>query len=78
MPFLGVPIIRTIVFWGLYWGPLDIYIYVSDQFRSAAIKIGKALRNSMFLATPGEQECIARALLQTAEDQEKECRATAG
>ena len=19
--FLGVPIIRTIVFWGLYWGP---------------------------------------------------------
>ena len=20
--FLGVPIIRTIVFWGLYWGPL--------------------------------------------------------
>ena len=21
VPFLGVPIIRTIVFWGLYWGP---------------------------------------------------------
>ena len=20
--FLGIPIIRTIVFWGLYWGPL--------------------------------------------------------
>ena len=20
--YLGVPIIRTIVFWGLYWGPL--------------------------------------------------------
>ena len=22
VPFLGVPIIRTIVYWGLYWGPL--------------------------------------------------------
>ena len=22
VPFLGVPIIRAIVFWGLYWGPL--------------------------------------------------------
>ena len=22
VPFLGVPIIRTIVFGGLYWGPL--------------------------------------------------------
>ena len=20
-PFLGVPIIRPIIFWGLYWGP---------------------------------------------------------
>ena len=20
--FLGVPIIRTIIYWGLYWGPL--------------------------------------------------------
>ena len=31
--FLGVPIMRTIVYWGLYWGPLilgryDIYIYI--------------------------------------------------
>ena len=31
--FLGVPIIRTLVFWGPYWGPLilgnyHIYIYV--------------------------------------------------
>ena len=74
----------TIVLWGLYWGPLilgnyHIYIYIdmSDQFRSAAMKIGKALRNSMFPATPGEQECIASALLKTAENQEKECRATA-
>ena len=24
---LGVPIIRTIVFWGLYWGPLILGIY---------------------------------------------------
>ena len=22
VPFLGVPIIRTIVYWGLYWGSL--------------------------------------------------------
>ena len=26
-PFLGVPIIRTIVFWGLYWGPLFLGNY---------------------------------------------------
>ena len=25
--FLGVPIIRTIVFWGLYWGPLILGNY---------------------------------------------------
>ena len=25
--FLGVPIIRTIVFWGLYWGPLILRNY---------------------------------------------------
>ena len=32
VPFLGVPIIRIIVFWGLHWVPLlretTIYIYV--------------------------------------------------
>ena len=32
VPLLGVPIMRTIVFWGLYWGPLfwetTIYIYM--------------------------------------------------
>ena len=26
---LGVPIIRTIVYWGLYWGPLLLGICVS-------------------------------------------------
>ena len=26
-PFLGVPIIRTIVFWGLYWGTLILGNY---------------------------------------------------
>ena len=26
-PFLGVPIIRIIVFWGLYWGPLILGNY---------------------------------------------------
>ena len=25
--FLGAPIIRTIVFWGLYWGPLILGNY---------------------------------------------------
>ena len=25
--FLGVPIIRTIVFWGLYWGPFILGNY---------------------------------------------------
>ena len=27
VPFLGVPIIRTIIFWGLYWGPLVLGNY---------------------------------------------------
>ena len=27
VPFLGVPIIRTIVFWGLYWGTLILGNY---------------------------------------------------
>ena len=27
VPFLGVPIIRTIVYWGLYWGPLIVGNY---------------------------------------------------
>ena len=27
VPFLGVLIIRTIVFWGLYWGPLVLGNY---------------------------------------------------
>ena len=30
---LGVPIIRTIVFWGLYWGPLILGNYHIDPFR---------------------------------------------
>ena len=25
--FLGVPIIRTIIFWGIYWGPLILGNY---------------------------------------------------
>ena len=29
VPFLGVPMIRTIVFWGLYWGPLILGKYQS-------------------------------------------------
>ena len=27
IPFWGVPIIRTIVYWGLYWGPLILGNY---------------------------------------------------
>ena len=27
VPFWGVPIIRTIVYWGLYWGPLILGNY---------------------------------------------------
>ena len=37
--FLGVPIIRTIVFWGLYWGPLILGTYhlspSQKKFRSS-------------------------------------------
>ena len=34
--FLGVPIIRTIVYWGLYWGPLILgnYMVVSLNYCS--------------------------------------------
>ena len=31
VPFLGIPIIRTIVFWGLYWGPLILGNYHISQ-----------------------------------------------
>ena len=36
---LGVPIIRTIVFWGLYWGPLILgnYHIVHWGFRSCGL-----------------------------------------
>ena len=27
VPLLGVPIVRTIIFWGLYWGPLILGNY---------------------------------------------------
>ena len=30
VPFLGVPIIRTIVFWGLYWGSPILGKYQQD------------------------------------------------
>ena len=34
---LGVPIIRTIVFWGLYWGPLVLgnYRFVGQLMHAA-------------------------------------------
>ena len=34
--FLGVPIIRTLVFWGLYWGPLILGNYHFFQKTTAA------------------------------------------
>ena len=35
VPFLGIPIIRVIVVWGLYWGPLilETIIYVRAAIR---------------------------------------------
>ena len=37
---LGVPIIRTIVFWGLYWGPLILGNYhMSLQLKAAAMSV---------------------------------------
>ena len=33
VPFLGLPIIRTIVFWGVYWGPLIFGKYHLSKFR---------------------------------------------
>ena len=32
--FLGVPIIRTIVYWGLFWGPLILGNFQIPQNRS--------------------------------------------
>ena len=34
--FLGVPIIRTIVYWGLYWGPLILGSYQVEAVVKAA------------------------------------------
>ena len=31
--FLGVPIIRAIIFWGLYWGPLVLGNYHIGLYR---------------------------------------------
>ena len=35
---LGVPIIRTIVFWGLYWGPPILENYHISRFHISEIK----------------------------------------
>ena len=38
---LGVPIIRTVVFWGLYWGPFILGKYHIDKLaylRAAGVK----------------------------------------
>ena len=36
IPFWGVPIIRMIVYWGLYWGPLTLGNYhIGDAYGSS-------------------------------------------
>ena len=39
--FLGVPIVRTVVLWGLYWGPLILGNYhLKSPFRSYTRNLG--------------------------------------
>ena len=52
--FLGVPIIRIIVFWGLYWGPLILGNYHlgfhTKAILSALLASDKNLQPSTFLS----------------------------
>ena len=38
--FLGVPIIRTIIFWGLYWGPLFLETTIYGPFGFWVLGLG--------------------------------------
>ena len=38
---LGVPIIRTIVFWGLYWGPLILGMYQMNYLHIVGWTVGR-------------------------------------
>ena len=44
--FLGAPIIRTIVFWGLYWGP-----HILGNYHMGVTEPG-TLKHAMNLHTP--------------------------
>ena len=41
LPFLGVPIIRIIVYWGLCWVPLILGNYYMDTCEIAAVGHGR-------------------------------------
>ena len=45
---MGVPIIRTIVFWGLYLGPLYIYIYMEDSLNYCSPNGGNVYRDPYY------------------------------
>ena len=49
--FLGVPIIRTIAFWGLYWGPptLGNYHISVIQGRLRTLKCDNVVRKHAFV-----------------------------
>ena len=60
--FLGVPIIRTIVFWGLYWGPLILGNYqVALSEPSAEIFVGRTVCRIFFPQQPSEKNWVAKA-----------------
>ena len=43
--FLGFPIIRTIVFWGLYWGPLILGNYQIGKAIALHVEVFKGARS---------------------------------
>ena len=44
VPCLGVPLIRTIVYWGLYWGPLILGSYhMGRSIRESSLRLGELI-----------------------------------
>ena len=54
VPFLGVPIIRTIVYWGLYWGTL-----ILGNYHVVLWELGKSRNrwSTCYLSGRGENLC---------------------
>ena len=56
--FLGVPIIRTIVFWGLYWGPLILGNYHMETAQITSSYSAPMREGFDFCFAEGIQGCL--------------------